>query len=150
MDERIVLLREAIQWQTEVMLATILGYGVDNHLLGLRETAKLVFDKLPEFFQDETYKESQRFRLSTSQVRGELRTGCWNFLILWAYSRHTSVCLLLILFLNIFSGYLLLNVFCFQLVEGSMPIIQILSQIFFSNDQGLNCKLHSTDISNKW
>lgn len=72
MDERIVLLREAIQWQTEVMLATILGYGVDNHLLGLRETAKLMFDQLPEFFQDETYKESQGFRLSTSQVRPQL------------------------------------------------------------------------------
>lgn len=57
-----------MDWQTEIMLETILGHGVDNHLLGLRQIALEHGRKLPEIFTDETYMEANRFRLSTSQV----------------------------------------------------------------------------------
>ncbi|THD25064.1 Choline O-acetyltransferase [Fasciola hepatica] len=67
-DEKIRLLRKAMDWQTEIMLETILGHGVDNHLLGLRQIALEHGRKLPEIFTDETYMEANRFRLSTSQV----------------------------------------------------------------------------------
>ncbi|TGZ73878.1 hypothetical protein CRM22_001266 [Opisthorchis felineus] len=67
-DEKIRLLRKAMEWQTEIMLETILGHGVDNHLLGLRQIAIEHDGKLPEIFTDETYMEANRFRLSTSQV----------------------------------------------------------------------------------
>nr|QQY02527.1 choline O-acetyltransferase [Cryptocotyle lingua] len=67
-DEKIRLLRKAMEWQTEIMLETILGHGVDNHLLGLRQIAVERGQKLPEIFTDETYMEANRFRLSTSQV----------------------------------------------------------------------------------
>ncbi|KAA3676418.1 choline O-acetyltransferase [Paragonimus westermani] len=67
-DEKIRLLRKAMDWQTEIMLETILGHGVDNHLLGLRQIAREHGLKLPQIFTDETYKEANRFRLSTSQV----------------------------------------------------------------------------------
>ncbi|KAF7259317.1 hypothetical protein EG68_03224 [Paragonimus skrjabini miyazakii] len=67
-DEKIRLLRKAMDWQTEIMLETILGHGVDNHLLGLRQIAQEHGLKLPQIFTDETYKEANRFRLSTSQV----------------------------------------------------------------------------------
>ncbi|KAL3319502.1 hypothetical protein Ciccas_001819 [Cichlidogyrus casuarinus] len=62
------MLRKAMDWQTEVMLENILGYGVDNHLLGLRQTAVESGEALPEIFQDRIYSESNQFRLSTSQV----------------------------------------------------------------------------------
>nr|BAG16388.1 choline acetyltransferase [Dugesia japonica] len=67
-DEKIILLRSAMEWQTKVMLDTILGHGVDNHLLGLKEAAVELNIEIPELFKDKTYLESNRFRLSTSQV----------------------------------------------------------------------------------
>ncbi|CAH8602295.1 unnamed protein product [Dicrocoelium dendriticum] len=67
-DEKIRLLRKAMDWQTEIMLETILGHGVDNHLLGLRQIASINGMRLPEIFRDEAYLEANRFRLSTSQV----------------------------------------------------------------------------------
>uniref|UniRef100_A0A094ZYB3 Choline O-acetyltransferase n=1 Tax=Schistosoma haematobium TaxID=6185 RepID=A0A094ZYB3_SCHHA len=67
-DEKIRLLRKAMEWQTEIMLETILGHGVDNHLLGLRQIALDHGKELPNIFKDPSYMESNRFRLSTSQV----------------------------------------------------------------------------------
>ncbi|VDP76060.1 unnamed protein product [Schistosoma curassoni] len=67
-DEKIRLLRKAMEWQTEIMLETILGHGVDNHLLGLRQIALAHGKELPNIFKDPSYMESNRFRLSTSQL----------------------------------------------------------------------------------
>ncbi|VDM30497.1 unnamed protein product [Hydatigera taeniaeformis] len=67
-DDRIRLLRAAMDWQTEVMLETILGYGVDIHLLGLQQTALMLGKPMPDIFKDPTYKKANWFRLSTSQV----------------------------------------------------------------------------------
>lgn len=49
----------------------ITGMGIDNHLLGLREIAKELKMETPDIFADETYKRSNQFILSTSQVRPE-------------------------------------------------------------------------------
>nr|CDS33525.1 hypothetical protein HmN_000095900 [Hymenolepis microstoma] len=68
LDDRIRLLRAAMDWQTEVMLETILGYGVDIHLLGLQQTARIQGRRMPAIFEDSTYKSANQFRLSTSQV----------------------------------------------------------------------------------
>ncbi|KAH9280349.1 Choline O-acetyltransferase [Echinococcus granulosus] len=68
LDDRIRLLRAAMDWQTEVMLETILGYGVDIHLLGLQQTALMLGKLMPSIFEDPTYKKANWFRLSTSQV----------------------------------------------------------------------------------
>lgn len=47
----------------------ILGRGIDNHLLGLREAAREAGDgALPPLFTDPTYKQMMEFKLSTSQV----------------------------------------------------------------------------------
>lgn len=50
------------------MVQNILGYGIDIHLLGLREACKDLGEPLHELFTDESYKISQCFLLSTSQV----------------------------------------------------------------------------------
>nr|AUN27677.1 choline O-acetyltransferase [Lineus ruber] len=62
------LLRKAMQWQTDVMIQTILGHGLDIHLLGLREMAVELNRPTPPIFQDNTYLSSNKFVLSTSQV----------------------------------------------------------------------------------
>jgi hypothetical protein len=50
-------------------MQTILGYGFDNHLLGLRELAAEEGIETPELFRDDTYCVGHKFALSTSQVR---------------------------------------------------------------------------------
>lgn len=62
------LFRCAATRQTEIMVQNILGQGVDIHLLGLREACHDLGEPLPELFTDESYKISQCFLLSTSQV----------------------------------------------------------------------------------
>jgi len=53
----------------------ILGHGIDNHLLGLRQIAEQCGNKTPELFLDDAYKTSNHFTLSTSQVKlGRLQT----------------------------------------------------------------------------
>ena len=42
--------------------------AIDNHLLGLREMAKELKMEQPDIFSDETYRASNQFILSTSQV----------------------------------------------------------------------------------
>ena len=49
-------------------LQTILGYGIDNHLLGLRQMAELMGKPVPAIFEDQAYQTSNHFTLSTSQV----------------------------------------------------------------------------------
>ena len=61
-------MRKAIKKQTEILVDTILGKGIDNHLLGLREMADTSGEALPEIFADESYQMSNNFILSTSQV----------------------------------------------------------------------------------
>ncbi|XP_055550959.1 choline O-acetyltransferase isoform X2 [Wyeomyia smithii] len=62
------LFRCAAARQTEVMVQNILGYGIDIHLLGLREASKEKEGTLHELFTDECYKIANCFLLSTSQV----------------------------------------------------------------------------------
>ena len=51
-----------------VMFQTILGHGVDCHLLGIRELAAELGLPTPDIFTDPTYIKSNHFTLSTSQV----------------------------------------------------------------------------------
>ncbi|XP_052869315.1 choline O-acetyltransferase [Anopheles cruzii] len=62
------LFRCAAARQTEVMVQNILGYGIDIHLLGLREACREREGTLHELFTDECYKIANCFLLSTSQV----------------------------------------------------------------------------------
>lgn len=62
------LFRCAVARQTEVMVKNILGSGIDIPLLGLREASVEVTGEMHELFTDESYKISQCFLLSTSQV----------------------------------------------------------------------------------
>lgn len=50
------------------MEANILGRGIDNHLLGLREAARETLGELPPLFKDDTYAQMFQFKMSTSQV----------------------------------------------------------------------------------
>lgn len=64
---------KAITKQVEILRYTIIGGGPDNHLLALRELAKIRYgpDEPPELFTDQSYKEFLNFRLSTSQLPNE-------------------------------------------------------------------------------
>lgn len=65
----------AITKQVEILRYTIVGGAPDNHLLALRELAKLRYGCAPEdaldLFQDPSYREFLNFRLSTSQLPNE-------------------------------------------------------------------------------
>ncbi|BFZ18019.1 hypothetical protein BsWGS_21058 [Bradybaena similaris] len=67
-DEKYRLLMEAVQWQQDYTLDTVLGHGIDLHLLGLREAAVELGIPTPQLFTDPSYKELNTLRLSTSQV----------------------------------------------------------------------------------
>lgn len=67
-EEKMQLLRSAMRTQTEIMTQTILGQGVDCHLMGLRECANENGFTVPDIFADESYKKANHFTLSTSQV----------------------------------------------------------------------------------
>uniref|UniRef100_A0A4W4GW43 Choline O-acetyltransferase n=1 Tax=Electrophorus electricus TaxID=8005 RepID=A0A4W4GW43_ELEEL len=54
----------------------IMGMGIDNHLLGLREMAMELKIETPEMFSDKTYHLSNQFILSTSQVPTTLDMFC--------------------------------------------------------------------------
>nr|XP_005173070.2 choline O-acetyltransferase-like [Danio rerio] len=57
-------------------LQAVTGNGMDNHLLGLREMARQMEMQTPDIFSDETYKISNHFILSTSQVPTEMEMFC--------------------------------------------------------------------------
>ncbi|CAH2040065.1 unnamed protein product, partial [Iphiclides podalirius] len=67
-QRKVELFEEAARKQTAVMEANILGRGIDNHLLGLREAAREALGHLPPLFADPTYGQMIQFKLSTSQV----------------------------------------------------------------------------------
>lgn len=67
-QKKLELFEEAARKQTVIMEANILGRGIDNHLLGLREAARETLGELPELFKDPTYGRMIEFKLSTSQV----------------------------------------------------------------------------------
>ncbi|XP_076763908.1 choline acetyltransferase [Xylocopa sonorina] len=58
----------AVQRQTKEMNDNINGYGIDNHLMGLRYAAKEAGEPEPDIFTDPAYKIVNHFALSTSQV----------------------------------------------------------------------------------
>lgn len=66
--EKMALLRKAMQCQTDIMTQTILGHGMDCHLLGLREIARENGLPMPKIFEHESFRISNHFSLSTSQV----------------------------------------------------------------------------------
>ncbi|WAQ97117.1 CLAT-like protein [Mya arenaria] len=72
--EKMALLRKAMGWQTQTMTQTILGQGLDCHLMGLREMAAEVGLPVPDIFTDDTYRKSNHFTLSTSQVNTTMDT----------------------------------------------------------------------------
>ncbi|XP_063987052.1 choline O-acetyltransferase [Diachasmimorpha longicaudata] len=62
------LFDRAVQRQTKEIADTIHGYGIDNHLMGLRFAALETGEPLPEIFTDDAFKIVHHFALSTSQV----------------------------------------------------------------------------------
>ncbi|XP_074647611.1 choline O-acetyltransferase-like [Tubulanus polymorphus] len=66
--EKYDLFLKAIEWQTKYMVDTIMGYGIDSHMLGLKTIAKEMGMPSPAIFEDEAFTKSNYFQLSTSQV----------------------------------------------------------------------------------
>ncbi|XP_053891823.1 choline O-acetyltransferase [Malaclemys terrapin pileata] len=75
-SEKMQRFKDAIAAQTNYTILAITGMAIDNHLLGLRETAREHFKELPEIFTDETYLTNSRFILSTSQVPTTMEMFC--------------------------------------------------------------------------
>jgi choline O-acetyltransferase len=72
-DDRRNRFRKALSKQSKVMKENIFGEGLDIPLLGIREACRSVLDgKLPDVFEDPVYRESNLFKLSTSQVSWHL------------------------------------------------------------------------------
>nr|CAG4651741.1 EOG090X04D9 [Triops cancriformis] len=68
-DKRRALFASAADYQTQIMVANILGQGMDIHILGLRETAKLLGNtKAMQLFMDPSYEAVNHFSLTTSQI----------------------------------------------------------------------------------
>ncbi|XP_053605529.1 choline O-acetyltransferase isoform X2 [Plodia interpunctella] len=67
-QKKLELFDEAARKQTEIMEDNILGRGIDNHLLGLREAARETLGYLPQLFTDPVYQMMIEYKLSTSQV----------------------------------------------------------------------------------
>uniref|UniRef100_A0A4W4GZ54 Choline O-acetyltransferase n=1 Tax=Electrophorus electricus TaxID=8005 RepID=A0A4W4GZ54_ELEEL len=75
-SEKMERLWKAIDAQTNYTKMAIMGMGIDNHLLGLREMAMELKIETPEMFSDKTYHLSNQFILSTSQVPTTLDMFC--------------------------------------------------------------------------
>ncbi|XP_071479547.1 choline O-acetyltransferase-like [Diadema antillarum] len=73
-EEKKTLMREAIKAQTDTCLQTITGQGFDNHLICLREVSQELGLPMPAVFADESFRISNHFTLSTSQVLTKLDT----------------------------------------------------------------------------
>ncbi|XP_036321459.1 carnitine O-acetyltransferase isoform X2 [Rhagoletis pomonella] len=67
-EERVELLRTAINAHRAYTTAALQGRGVDRHLLGLKLMAIENNKPIPEFFNSPGYVKSLVFRVSTSQV----------------------------------------------------------------------------------
>ncbi|XP_077533619.1 choline O-acetyltransferase-like [Haemaphysalis longicornis] len=69
-EDKIRLFMDAVKKGTEILKYTVNGEGPDNHLLGLREMARL--HEIPaSIFNDKSYADFLHFRLSTSQLATE-------------------------------------------------------------------------------
>ncbi|KAJ0004761.1 hypothetical protein NQD34_010975 [Periophthalmus magnuspinnatus] len=75
-SEKMELLQGAIAAQTKYTILAITGMAIDNHLLGLRETAHELKLETPQIFTDEAYILSNQFILSTSQVPTTVEMFC--------------------------------------------------------------------------
>ncbi|XP_064457928.1 choline O-acetyltransferase-like isoform X1 [Ornithodoros turicata] len=69
-EDKIKLFQAAVDKATQILFYTVSGEGPDNHLLGLREMAKL-HDMEVALFRDKSYTDYLDFRLSTSQLNTE-------------------------------------------------------------------------------
>ncbi|XP_031435061.1 choline O-acetyltransferase isoform X2 [Clupea harengus] len=67
-DEKMKMLKDAINAQMNYTILAITGMAIDNHLCGLKGMAKELNMDPPEIFTDDTYTISNQFILSTSQV----------------------------------------------------------------------------------
>ncbi|XP_076461231.1 choline O-acetyltransferase-like [Babylonia areolata] len=70
--EKLALLQTAAEWQQRYQTEAINGFGIDCHLIGLREAARElnVLDSIP-LFSDPSFQKAFYFPLSTSQVPTE-------------------------------------------------------------------------------
>ncbi|XP_061546793.1 choline O-acetyltransferase [Phycodurus eques] len=75
-DAKMEYLQAAIAAQTKNSTLALMGLAIDNHLLGLREMAQDLKIEKPEIFQDEAYRISHEFILSTSQVPTTIEMFC--------------------------------------------------------------------------
>ncbi|KAI0235637.1 Choline O-acetyltransferase [Lamellibrachia satsuma] len=70
-ENKMELLRDAMKRQTDILVQTILGHGIDNHLLGLKQIAEELERDCPAVFKDESYGVANQFTMSTSQASVE-------------------------------------------------------------------------------
>ncbi|KFD54388.1 hypothetical protein M513_04731 [Trichuris suis] len=59
---------EAMDHHNQLMQEVVTGYGIDNHLIALKEIAEHKYDKMPDFFSNQQFQSMFNFPLSTSQV----------------------------------------------------------------------------------
>lgn len=62
------MFRQAVQYQTDLMIETILGNGMDCHINTLKRVAIQQGMENIEFIQDESLQTNELFQLSTSQI----------------------------------------------------------------------------------
>nr|AUJ88962.1 ChAT protein [Epiphanes senta] len=67
-NQKFNLFQKAVQYQTDLMIDSILGKGMDCHLMALKQIAIENGFDLPELFTDKSFDVSNHFSLSTSQI----------------------------------------------------------------------------------
>ncbi|CAH0557685.1 unnamed protein product [Brassicogethes aeneus] len=76
-SDKVAALKSAINSHKKYSIDAVNGFGVDRHLLGLKQVALEKKIPLPELYQDASYARSSHMRLSTSQVA----TKCDGFMV---------------------------------------------------------------------
>lgn len=71
-QEKVILLKEAVNGHKDYTVKAMTGEGVDRHLLGLKLIASENNLPIPEFYNDPSFTKSTHFRVSTSQVSWQL------------------------------------------------------------------------------
>uniref|UniRef100_A0A5S6QX44 Choline O-acetyltransferase n=1 Tax=Trichuris muris TaxID=70415 RepID=A0A5S6QX44_TRIMR len=59
---------EAMDHHCKIMFEVLTGYGIDNHLMALKEMAEHKYEKVPDFFSNHQFDSMFNFHLSTSQL----------------------------------------------------------------------------------